>query len=640
MEVVRGWKDAGWGIMQCEFRHNAFDPQMNEVAAKSRFYFSVHLTNEAPARVAIQGDLFVHWKMRMTDQAPAIQRIDASQLEILIHSGPPPFTPILVQTFDPPALSPGIEPLLVHDFDEDCVPEIVLPSYNRLYRRHGDEYRWEKFAAADRIQVLNGLFEDFDGDGLVDFLYVEFDGVFLLKGSAGGNFGGAPRPLTPKPADFFGPRTITCGDIDGDGDLDVFVGQYKQPFVAGTMPTPYYDANDGYPWRLFVNDGVGNLTDVTLESGLFGKRFRRVYAASLADLDGDDALDLLVTSDFAGVDLFRGDGRGKFVDVITTWAPERHLFGMGHAIADFNNDNVLDFYVTGMTSATADRLEHLGLHRPIARLSAEARSRMAGGSRLYLSTSNKWENAASVEWREVSRSGWSWGCSAADFDNDGWVDVYVANGMESLRHVQDYESEFWLHDIFVATAEFDSAVNAYFLSKGRRRVEGQQSFGGYDKNRLYLNLGGAGFRDVAHLFGVALEADSRSVVASDLNADGRPDLIVTTADGRTGRNGLVVFENRLVSSNNWVAVGLSEKTSKRPHVGTRVTIRFGDQLAARHIVTGDSYRGQHPSVVHFGLGSKIPEEIRVRLPGMEEIKIVRPAVNRVHQIRHGRKTAP
>src|SRR5688500_2201340 len=415
------------------------------------------------------------------------------------------------------------------------------------------------------MQIWDGLFADIDGDGVADFLYVESEGMLLLKGSPGGRFETPPRTLIPN--DFFGARAVTCGDIDNDGDLDVFVGQYKLPYTGGSMPTPYYDANDGYSSYLYVNGGAGDLREVTVAAGLGAKRFRRVYSASFVDLNADGALDLLVTSDFAGVDIYQNDGRGQFTDVTSTWLEERHLFGMGHTFGDFNNDGRLDFYVTGMTSPTAERLEHLGLGRPGGKLDGAMRARMIQGSRLYLRKENGGfrEEGAS---KNVERTGWSWGASGADFDNDGWLDVYVANGMDSMEKVLDCVGEIWLRDVYVGDSRVREEGNMYFGMKmmGRRRT--CESIVRFEKNRLLLNQNatqeGGGFLNVAHLFGVALENDCRNLVAADLDGDGRNDLAMISQHAVSGNEKLRVFRNEIEDGGNRFAFFFREETGRIP----------------------------------------------------------------------------
>ena len=117
------------------------------------------------------------------------------------------------------------------------------------------------------------------------------------------------------------PQCITCGDVDGDGDLDAFIGQYASTYMSGKLPTPYYDANDGHPAYLLINDGTGRFTDQTAAFGLAPKRHRRTYSASFVDLDEDRDLDLMVVSDFAGLDLYRNNGKGSSQILPIHWAP-------------------------------------------------------------------------------------------------------------------------------------------------------------------------------------------------------------------------------------------------------------------------------------------------------------------------------
>jgi enediyne biosynthesis protein E4 len=644
--AVSNWKEGGWEIAQCEFRHNAFDPQTNDLPARSKFYFSVHLTNAVqhgsgsfPARAIVEGDLFLTWAARPTNEAnraPSLWRLDASHLQAIFRAGPPGFVPVLTETFDPPPLSGALEPLLIYDLDSDGIPEIALPAANRLYRKRGGQYESEQFCSTPRMQVWDGLFADLEGDGVADFLYVNAYGVFLLKGSPDGRFESPPRELIGK--DFFGARAITCGDIDNDGDLDVFVGQYKLPYTSGSMPTPYYDANDGYPSHLYINDGRGNLRDVTVASGLGPKQFRRVYSASFVDLDADGALDLLVTSDFAGMDIYRNDGLGHFSDVTGAWLDESRLFGMGHTFGDFNNDGRLDFYATGMTSATAERLEHLGLNRPGSNLDVTMRARMIQGSRLYFSGENGGfrEDGRS---KSVARTGWSWGASAADFDNDGWLDLYVANGMESMDKVRDYEAEFWLRDIFVGDSRQKEVENMYFGMKMIARRRALESFGGFEKNRLLLNQNGTGFLNVAHLLGVALEDDCRNLVAADLDGDGgdgRSDLVMISQRAvPKAKETLRIFRNEIAGQGNWIAFSFREEPGRISPIGATVTVRGAGVDKAVAVVTGGSFRSQHPLTARFGLGNADRvETVEIQWPGGAVTRLAGPKIkiNQAHWV--------
>src|SRR5258708_37227150 len=103
-----------------------------------------------------------------------------------------------------------------------------------------------------------------------------------------------------------------------------------------------------------------------------------------------------------------------------------------------------------MSAPAVKRLEKLGLTRHGSDEDRTMRSRMPFGNRLYFSKSDSaFEQTPLID--SIAHSGWSWGCSAADFDNDGFPDVYIANGLESNQSVRDYEAEYWLHDHYSAS---------------------------------------------------------------------------------------------------------------------------------------------------------------------------------------------
>jgi hypothetical protein len=234
----------------------------------------------------------------------------------------------------------------------------------------------------------------------------------------------------------------------------------------------------------------------------------------------------------------------------------------------------------------------------------------------------------------IARSGWSWGCSAFDFDNDGFPDVYIANGLQSKQSVRDYESEFWLHDIFVGETVDDLTATRYFTEKFNHTRGQGWSYGGYEKNRLFLNQHGESFLEIAHLAGVALEQDSRNVVSDDLDGDGRVDLLVTTLEvWPEAKETLQVFRNTLPKHGHWIGFRFREEPGKTSPVGVRVTVHYDGRSATRQIVTGDSHRSQHANTLHFGLGeSDHVERVEIQWPDGSTVTLTQPEVNRYHQI--------
>jgi hypothetical protein len=634
---VEEFNRAGWQLVQTEFRHTRFDTDPTGQPQRSRFEFSAHLIRSAPlTRAVLAGDLIVDWMPGKADATEwAVKRIDASRLTLKTRSGEPPFVPILTDRMAPPRNAQTIGPLMLYDLDGDGHSEIILGAVNRVYHQRGaDRFDAEPFCRYPPGLIYAALIADFDGDGVADYLCETYEGLFLFKGSPQGTFDTPGERVWKATPDVKSPFVLTCGDIDGDGDLDLFLGQYRAPYAEGAMPTPYYDAKDGDPAYLLRNDGHGRFTDATPTSGLTAKRSRRTYSASFVDLDGDHHLDLVVVSDFSGVDLYRNDGHGRFSDRTAEWVAERHAFGMAHALADFNADGRLDLLMIGMPSPTVDRLEHLGLWRPDAREDRTMRSKMTHGSRLYLAREQGGFEETAME-ESIARSGWSWGCSAFDFDNDGFPDVYIGNGQDSNESVRDYEGEYWLHDTYVGHSEPNQVVSLYFGSKFNRTLHRGQSYGGYEKNRFYLNQRGQTFLEVGHLLGVALEQDSRNVVSDDLDGDGRVDLLVTTYEGHAFTNqALRVYRNVLSDAGHWIGFRFREEGAGRTPVGVRVAIQFGDQRAVRQIVTGDSHRSQHAPTVHFGLGGATQVKAAViHWTCGQEVRLSNLAADRYYDIR-------
>lgn len=639
---ARGFWEAGWRLEIIEFRHQRFQANFggqskaaggssprNPSPIQSEFFFRAGLwkTNpknpsaltaeSSPRRVWIEGTLAVKWEAAGQNQGKIpIAEMDARRLELRSLRGRAPFRLVLEERIAPPENAHSIDPLIVAELDGDGRLEIILAGKNLIYRdRNGGGHKAEPLCVFPPHLISTALLADITEDGFADLLCMKHQGLVLLPGAVGGLFDRPEIMLWPSPRDLKHPMALACGDADRDGDLDLFIGQYKAPYENGTLPTPFYDANDGHPFYLLRNEGSLRFADATAESGLAAKRRRRIYSASFVDADGRNGPDLVVVSDFAGAELYLNDGKGRFFDATETTLAEPYGFGMAHSFADFNWDGRLDFLMIGMNSPTVDRLEFMGLRREGLAGNPSMRSQMTYGNRLFLSLADgRFEqNALS---RSIARSGWAWGCGAADFDNDGFPDVFIANGMESRESVRDYEPEYWLHDAFVANSARSPTAHAYFQAKfAATRAKGH-SYGGYETNRLYLNQNGETFLEAGYLFGLGLQRDSRNAVADDFDGDGRVDVLMTHFERwPDAAQSLRIYRNELTQTGNWIGFRFARQAGAEDPAGTRITVQSGERLAVDEVVTGDSYRSQHAASLHFGLGkAQKADQIILRRP--------------------------
>lgn len=228
-------------------------------------------------------------------------------------------------------------------------------------------------------------------------------------------------------------QTIVPHDIDGDGDLDLFVGGYGTETSWGDFNK--FDSTDGEANLLYINQGGLRFTEEAAARGLDGTRF--TYAATFTDVDGDGRDDLVVINDFGPNEVFIGRPRGRFQRALV---PPLTGYGqsMGITVADLDGDGALDLYVSNMQSSAGNRIVPL-FEGQLQPETYEGLMRMAAGNTLFRRRADgTFEEAAGP--LGLAGANWAWGQAIADLDNDGAREVYVLNGETS--HSTEKENDF------------------------------------------------------------------------------------------------------------------------------------------------------------------------------------------------------
>jgi Tfp pilus assembly protein PilF/peroxiredoxin len=488
---------------------------------------------------------------------------------------------------------------------------------NRLYRNRGDG-TFEDITEASGTGILDGtasaLFADFQNRGLQDLLVVRTGGVLLFANMGQGRF--EPRPdafhFSRAPQGTF--TSAAVADYNRDGFLDVYlcVYSYYKGLSHHQFPAPYYDAQNGPPNFLFRNRGDGTFEDVTVSSGMDQNNNRFSFAAAWCDYDNDGWPDLYVANDFGRKNLYRNNGDGTFTDTAARAGVEDYGPGMSACWMDPDNDGLQDIYVANMwlpegLRITADGHFLAGVD-PAVR--AIYRKHNAGNSFYQNSGDGTFKDVTSAAGTE--KCGWSWSCASWDFDNDGWADLYVANGFVSGPNHYDLQSFFWRQVAqrsmtpSGATPDYELAWNAI-----NELVRSDYSWSGYERNVFFANNRDGTFSEVSGALGLDLIDDSRAYALSDFDHDGRLEFVLKN---RTGPQ-LRILHNDLEGIGNSIVFRLTGHISNRDAIGAVVTIEAGATRQSKFISAGSGFASQHTKELFFGLGNATqPISISVRWP--------------------------
>lgn len=524
------------------------------------------------------------------------------------------------------------------DIDNDGFYDLFVPDgvESRLFvnRRDGT---FEDVTAASGLPGLDGVsvgvFADYDNDGWKDLFVSRTFRPNQLFHNEGPDGQGRIRFTDVTARSGIGADCCTTvaswGDYDNDGDLDLYVGRYLDP--RKKIPTTFY-ARNGEPNQLYRNDGGGTFTNVTGEAGVGETGL--CLGTAFGDYDDDGDPDLYVVNDFGRSTLYRNEGDGTFTDVTVASGTLAYGAGMSASFGDYDNDGKLDLYTADIRSEhgwfaepptvwrymsnswrqgvwTTDMPLYFEIFRQSGFRFVEVFQEMASGNHLL-------RNRGDGTFEDVSSKsganplGWFWGSAFADFDNDGWQDVYSANGWVYNDEDSEIELEF-LNNVVGSQKEYKTG--RFFDPKHF----GRRSWHGWERNRHLLNRGDGTFQEIGRPAGTDLLTNSRGLAVADFWNRGVLDMAVAASAGRHA-----LLRNEVGARRQWLQVELTGTKSNRDAVGARVTVRAGGKTLTREVAAGDGYGSQSMLRLHFGLGdAPRAEELTVRWPASGTVERLR-----------------
>ena len=432
--------------------------------------------------------------------------------------------------------------------------------------------------------VADSMWLDFNNDGRPDLFVVKFGHSQLFENMGGGKFKDVTKAAGLDR--YSNAITAIAFDYDRDGKVDLFVGSYFQPInifqpdSPRFFPESFETANNGGGLTVYHNDGKGKFTDVTEKVGL--KLSGWTLDLGHADADNDGFDDLYVACDFGTDHFFHNNGNGTFTDLTEKAIGIDSKKGMNVDWGDYDNDGLLDIYVTNITD-----------------------DYMREGNFL-------WHNNGNLTFSDVSRetgtyeTGWGWGAKFFDYDNDGWLDLYVMNGWVSAG------KDSYVPDIFNMVTK----PGIDFADARNWPPMGNKSLSGYEKKKLFHNEKGQIFKDQAARHGLDSNKDGRGIAIADFNNDGKLDIMSANANSEPN-----LYLNTMPAGPHWISFALEGRQSNRGAVGAQVRLKAPGITRLQFVSGGNSFAGQSSSRVHFGLAdiAKV-DQIEVRWPtGQKEV---------------------
>ena len=512
----------------------------------------------------------------------------------------------------------------VGDYDGDGRDDLYFTRSaggGRLYRNLGG-LRFEDVTAAAGVTDgeawgTGASFLDVDGDDDLDLYVCGYscpNRLFVNQGDGTFVEGAAAAGLAFSGASIIG----AFADYDADGDLDVYlltnrINPFEEP--DGQVPT-----RDGVPYlpegmaeqfdvlmrpdggatlvaagqfdHLYQNQGDGTFREVSEAAGISGNHFG--LSANWWDYDADGQLDLYVANDFFGPDkLYRNQGDGTFVDMAAKALPHTPWFSMGSDAGDVDNDGWLDFFASDMAGTTyAKRQTAMGEVDDVRWFLDTPTPRQAMRNALYRNTgAGVFQELAWMAGLEASD--WTWSPVFGDLDEDGWLDLYISNGMTRPFFDSDLRRRAF------SQGNPNDAVKTFWIDQPVMA----------ERNLAFRNTGELRFDSVGADWGLDHQGVSFGAALVDLDGDGDLDVVTNDYDAEAG-----VYENRS-SEGRRIAVTLRGRASNGQGFGAVLRVRSSSGERMRTVGSTHGFMTSVGGRQHVGLGrDRLVQELVVEWP--------------------------